>query len=206
MCLHALIWLGAYRADRCKHLVRLIQFSHQGICYRYITNVLDPQLLSIHDAARLYARRWDIELAFKLLKKELGLSLWWASHPTLVLQQRMPLPSFSLKSCMPFICRLPSKLALTSSMSPCPFWFLFFVSLHRTLWETPWSPCSLTRDPLSVSFALPDATAPSFLPSSSPIPLSLLISHSLVSHANPNVPITLDPPLSPSSLVLPPVS
>jgi hypothetical protein len=85
--LDALIWLGAYRADRSKHLVRLIQFSHQGICYRYITNVLDPQLLSIHDAARLYARRWDIELAFKLLKKELGISLWWACHPTLVLQQ-----------------------------------------------------------------------------------------------------------------------
>src|SRR5438105_6875714 len=56
--LDALIWLGAYRSDRSKNLVRLIQFSYHGICYRYITNVLDPQLLSIHDAARLYARRW----------------------------------------------------------------------------------------------------------------------------------------------------
>jgi Transposase DDE domain len=85
--LDALIWLGAHRADRAGEMVRLIQFEHQGICYRYLTNVLDPSLLSIRDAACLYARRWDIELAFRLLKKELGLSLWWACHPSLVLLQ-----------------------------------------------------------------------------------------------------------------------
>ena len=85
--LDALIWLGAYRADRCKHLVRLIQFEHQGTCYRYLTNVCDPDLLSMSEVARLYARRWDIELAFKALKGSLGLRLWWSSHPVLVLQQ-----------------------------------------------------------------------------------------------------------------------
>lgn len=85
--LDALIWLGAYRADCSKHLVRLMQFEHQGICYRYISNVLDPDLLSMSEAARLSARRWDIELAFKALKGELGLHLWWSSHPILVLQQ-----------------------------------------------------------------------------------------------------------------------
>ena len=85
--LDALIWLGAYRADCTKHLARLIQFEHHGVCYRYITNVLDPDLLSMSEAARLYARRWDIELAFKALKGELGLGLWWSSHPILVLQQ-----------------------------------------------------------------------------------------------------------------------
>jgi IS4 transposase len=85
--LDALIWLGAYRADCSKHLVRLIQFESRGICYRYITNVLDPDLLSMSEAARLYARRWDIELAFKALKSDLGLHLWWSSHPVLVLQQ-----------------------------------------------------------------------------------------------------------------------
>lgn len=85
--LDALIWLGAYRADCSKHLVRLIQFEFQGICYRYISNVLDPNLLSMSEAARLYARRWDIELAFKALKGELGIHLWWSSHPILVLQQ-----------------------------------------------------------------------------------------------------------------------
>jgi hypothetical protein len=85
--LDALIWLGAYRADHAAHLVRLIQFEYQGTCYRYITNVLEPDLLSMSEAARLYARRWDIELAFKALKGELGIHLWWSSHPILVLQQ-----------------------------------------------------------------------------------------------------------------------
>ena len=85
--LDALIWLGAYRADQAGQMVRLIQFEQAGICYRYITNVLDPNLLSMSEAARLYARRWDIELAFKALKCELGLKLWWSSHPILVLQQ-----------------------------------------------------------------------------------------------------------------------
>jgi hypothetical protein len=85
--LDALIWLGAYRADRSKHLVRLMQFESQGTWYRYLTNVLDPDLLSLSEAARLYARRWDIELAFKALKRELGIHLWWSSHPMLVLQQ-----------------------------------------------------------------------------------------------------------------------
>lgn len=85
--LDALVWLGAYRADCSKHLVRLMQFEHRGTCYRYLSNVLDPDLLSMSEAARLYARRWDIELAFKALKRELGIGLWWSSHPILVLQQ-----------------------------------------------------------------------------------------------------------------------
>lgn len=85
--LDALIWLGAYRANRAKHLVRLIQFEQQGVLYQYVTNVRDPQLLSMAEAARLYARRWDIELAFKTLKGALGIRLWWSSHPILVLHQ-----------------------------------------------------------------------------------------------------------------------
>lgn len=85
--LDALIWLGAYRADRTKHLIRLIQFEHQGTLYQYITNVRDPHCLSMMDAARLYARRWDIELAFKALKCSLGIRFWWSSHPLLVLHQ-----------------------------------------------------------------------------------------------------------------------
>jgi hypothetical protein len=85
--LDALIWLGAYRSDCTKHLVRLIQFEYQGTCYRYISTVLDPDLLSMSEAARLSARRWDIELAFQALKGELGIHLWWSSHPILVLQQ-----------------------------------------------------------------------------------------------------------------------
>jgi Transposase DDE domain len=85
--LDALLWLGAYRADRAAHLVRLVQFRQGGHLCRYLTNVTDPALLSMLDMARLYARRWDIELAFKLLKRQLGLHLWWAATPLLVLQQ-----------------------------------------------------------------------------------------------------------------------
>jgi hypothetical protein len=85
--LDALIWLGAHRADRPAHLVRLVQFRHGAHLHRYLTNVTDPRMLSLLDIARLYARRWDSELAFKLLKRELGLHLWWAATPVLVLQQ-----------------------------------------------------------------------------------------------------------------------
>ncbi len=60
--LDAIVWLGIYRADRARHPVRLVQFYHRGRLHRYLTNVLDPQQLSLADIARLYARRWDIEL------------------------------------------------------------------------------------------------------------------------------------------------
>lgn len=82
-----LVWLGKYRADRARHAVRLVQFRHNGALYRYVTNVTDPALLPMAEIARLYARRWDIELAFKLLKTHLGLHLLWGSKPTVVLQQ-----------------------------------------------------------------------------------------------------------------------
>ncbi|MCA1684278.1 MAG: transposase, partial [Actinobacteria bacterium] len=43
--LDAIVWLGAHRADRAKHAVRLVQFRHGGALYRYVTNVLDPTVL-----------------------------------------------------------------------------------------------------------------------------------------------------------------
>lgn len=85
--LDAIVWLGTYRADRAAHAVRLVIFSFHGRQYRYLSNVLDPQLLSMQDIAQLYSRRWDIELAFKLLKGELGLHLWWGARPEVVLIQ-----------------------------------------------------------------------------------------------------------------------
>jgi Transposase DDE domain len=77
--LDAIVWLGAYRADRAKYAVRLVQFYHHGRLHRYLTNVLDPQQLSLADIARLYARRWDIELAFCVLKEHLQLSQLWSA-------------------------------------------------------------------------------------------------------------------------------
>ncbi len=85
--LDAIVWLGKYRADRAAHAVRLVCFSVHGTPYRYLTNVLDSTQLSMRDIAQLYARRWDIELAFKLLKCELGLHIWWGARPELVLIQ-----------------------------------------------------------------------------------------------------------------------
>jgi hypothetical protein len=75
-----LIQLGAYR-------VRRVSFEVRGSQYQYITNVLSPHLLSLQDIAGLYARRWDIEMAFKLIKRELGLHLFWSAKPVIILQQ-----------------------------------------------------------------------------------------------------------------------
>ena len=85
--LDALVWLGAYRADRAKHAVRLVQFRQGGALRRYVTNVRDPHLLPLAEVARLYARRWDIEMAVDLVKTELGLHLLWSAKEAVVLAQ-----------------------------------------------------------------------------------------------------------------------
>ncbi len=82
-----LVWLGAHRADRAKHAVRLIEFQVGTAHYRYITNVLDPAVLSMVEVARLYARRWDIEMAVNLIKTQVGLHLLWSAKPVLIEQQ-----------------------------------------------------------------------------------------------------------------------
>jgi hypothetical protein len=82
-----LIGLGAYRADQARYAVRLVTFRVGESSYQYLTNVLHPTQLSLHEIAVLYARRWDIELAFKLIKRELGLHLFWSAKPVVILQQ-----------------------------------------------------------------------------------------------------------------------
>src|SRR5207249_3191751 len=62
-------------------------FRVGGTLVRYLTNVTDPQRLSMREIARLYARRWDVELAFKTLKGEVGLQLLWSSKPVVLLIQ-----------------------------------------------------------------------------------------------------------------------
>ncbi len=85
--LDAIVWLGKYRADRAKYPVRLVQFYQHGQLHRYLTNVLDPSQLPLADLARLYARRWDSELAFDVLKEHLHVSqLWSAKWPVLCVQ------------------------------------------------------------------------------------------------------------------------
>lgn len=82
-----LVWLGAYRSDRAAYPVRLVQFRRGATLHRYLTNVCDPQQLPLDEVARLYARRWDIEMAFQLIKQHLGLSLWWSTKDTVIHQQ-----------------------------------------------------------------------------------------------------------------------
>lgn len=82
-----IVWLGAHRADRAKHAVRLVQFCHGNATYRYLTNVLDPGVLSVAAIARLDARRWDIERAFALIKTQVQLHLIWGANPIVVRQQ-----------------------------------------------------------------------------------------------------------------------
>lgn len=85
--LDAIIVLGRYRSDQALYPVRLVQFWWHGQLHRYITNVLDPHVLPLHELAELYARRWDIEMAFRLLKDYLGgCELWSAKWPTIQTQ------------------------------------------------------------------------------------------------------------------------
>lgn len=85
--LDALVWLGQYRADRAAHAVRLVQVTRHGKTWAYLTNVLVPQQLSLADISQLYARRWDIERMFNLVKTHLHLHWLWSSHVTVVIHQ-----------------------------------------------------------------------------------------------------------------------
>lgn len=81
-----LVWLGATR-DQAACAVRLLHFRLGGTLYRYLTNVRKPLVLPLAEMARLYARSFDIELAFRLLKEHLGLRLVFSSK-LLVIQQQ----------------------------------------------------------------------------------------------------------------------
>jgi hypothetical protein len=82
----ALICLGTGH-EQARHLIRLVRLG-DGIGVRmYLTNICDPQLLSLGDVAQLYARSFDIEMAFRLLKEYLGMSHWWSGKQELILVQ-----------------------------------------------------------------------------------------------------------------------
>ena len=83
----ALVYLGVYRSDQAAQVVRLVCFRVGSQRYSYLTNVLDPAVLSLAEIARLYARRWDVELAFRELKEHLGLRLLWSAKLGVLYQQ-----------------------------------------------------------------------------------------------------------------------
>ena len=82
-----IVWLGAHRADRAKHAVRLVTFRQGKTLHRYITNVREPRTFPIASMAEVYARRWDIEMALKLVKQHLKLRLLWSAKRVVILQQ-----------------------------------------------------------------------------------------------------------------------
>lgn len=85
--LDAVVWLGARRADRAAHAVRLVSVRLGDKTYQYITNVLDPWQFTPLQIVQLYGRRWDIEMAINLVKTHLNLHLLWSSKTNVILQQ-----------------------------------------------------------------------------------------------------------------------
>jgi hypothetical protein len=71
------IQFGVYRSNPCQHPVRLVEVLVDGTWRPYLTNVLDPAILSPAAVVDLYARRWRIEDAFLLVKRLLGLAYLW---------------------------------------------------------------------------------------------------------------------------------
>lgn len=61
----------------CAYPMRLVEVRYQGTWHRYLTNVLDGEILSACDVAALYRQRWRIEDAFKAVKRLLGLAYFF---------------------------------------------------------------------------------------------------------------------------------
>lgn len=82
-----IVQLGKYRSNPCVHPVRVVEVQLGGSWRAYVTNVLDPDLLSVADVVDLYGRRWRIEEAFLLTKRLLNMSyLRSGAHNALALQ------------------------------------------------------------------------------------------------------------------------
>ena len=72
-----IVHLGLYRSNPSTYSVRLVEVYLDGAWHQYLTNVLDPQCLSVVEVVAAYAARWKIETTFLLVKRLLGLSYLW---------------------------------------------------------------------------------------------------------------------------------
>jgi hypothetical protein len=79
-----LLHVGQYRSNPCTYPLRMVSVLWQGTWYRYLTNVLDPQVLSARQVCELYRRRWRIEDAFALTKRLLDLAYVWTGSTNAV--------------------------------------------------------------------------------------------------------------------------
>jgi hypothetical protein len=61
--------------------LRLVEIRHGLTWYRYLTSVLEPDVLPPFVIGDLYSRRWRIEESFLLLKRLLSLSYLWTGEP-----------------------------------------------------------------------------------------------------------------------------
>lgn len=75
-----IIYLGKYRADRAAHPVRLVELRIDGTWWRYITNMLNPEVLPAEQIWTLYAQRWTIEKSFAAVKRALGMAFLHPCH------------------------------------------------------------------------------------------------------------------------------
>lgn len=60
-----------HKTQKCHHQMRQVSVLWGQTLYHYLINVLDPQQLSPQQVCDLYRRRWQIEDAFLLTKREL---------------------------------------------------------------------------------------------------------------------------------------
>lgn len=82
-----IVHLGAWAADRAAYPVRCVELEVDGTTYAWLTNVLDPRMLSAPALWALYGQRWTIEVAFAALKRSLGLASLRVCHTNGVLIQ-----------------------------------------------------------------------------------------------------------------------
>ncbi len=72
-----IVRLGSSKASQCTHPMRLVEVLYHGTWYRYLTNVVDPQVLPATYVMALYWQRWRVEDAFNTIKRLLGLAYFW---------------------------------------------------------------------------------------------------------------------------------
>jgi hypothetical protein len=72
-----LIGIGKDKQGNPLVQLRLIEIRKGNGWHRYVTSVLEPEILPPYVIIDLYARRWRIEDAFHLVKRLLGLSYLW---------------------------------------------------------------------------------------------------------------------------------
>jgi hypothetical protein len=72
-----IVVLGSSKDSQCVYPLRLVAWQHQGKWYRYLTNVLEPEVLPAEYVVALYWQRWRIEDSFNVVKRLLGLAYFW---------------------------------------------------------------------------------------------------------------------------------